>query len=218
MNESLRVHYLQYFRIVIVALACVFMTSCGNEADLENVSLQRRPASGTPVPLKVDKENQGKRCEAKLFDHGNLPEENTPEYKRCLYLQKELNQAAWDGNVEAIRKGLERGANVNAGYYQQSGPLGMAIRKGRTEAVHLLIENGADVNAKYLWDETPLHRAVDYNFYDIARTLVEAGADPCSKGIDDGSLKRFTALDIAKEKGHKEMITLLKKAGADNCP
>ncbi len=202
------------------------MTACGDDdfnSELPAVKNAENKKSFTPEQNKLTKENRGKRCEAKLYDYGNLPEETTPEYKLCLDLQKRLNRAAWDGRLDEIRETLEMGANVNAGYYQEGGPLGLAIMKGQAEAVGLLIANGAEVNVKYKWDETPLHRAAYYDFVDIARILIENGANVCEKMIDDvagsGSdkLVLVTPLEVANEMGHREIAKLLQNAGTGRC-
>lgn len=221
MNYSMRKYSGFLFQIpLILVLGSIFLTGCGNDEELGNLNMKRQiniTRSGTPVPFKADKENQGKRCEAKLFDHSDFPEENTPEYRRCLYMQKDLNRAARDGNIAGINKVLEKGGNVNGGYYNEGDPLGVAITNERTEVVRLLVENGAEINVDYNFGSTPLKRAVYYNFPEIAKILLENGADPCSKKVDDIG-QELTALDIAKERGHRELISILKAAGADDCP
>ncbi len=222
MNVPLRTHSNLSYRIGFVIFAVsLFAISCSKDSTLArpNSHLQTSGLqSGTPIPLKADSESQGRRCEGILYDHSNLPEENTPEYRRCLFLQRDLNQAAWDGDINGIEEAIEMGATANAGYYQQGDPLRMAITKGRTEAVRLLIENGVDVNAKHKWDATPLHFAAHRNFTEIARILIENGSDICAAAIDDRSLTRPTALDYAEQESHGEMVRLLKAAGADKCP
>ncbi|MBK9165756.1 MAG: ankyrin repeat domain-containing protein [Acidobacteria bacterium] len=176
------------------------------------------------MQLKATKENGGKRCEAKRYDHGNLPEENTPEYKRCLNLQKQLGEAVRSGDNSDLAILLEAGANVNGAYYNEYVPLGVAVMAGRAEAVRFLIENGAEVNPKYKWDATPLHQAAIYNFVDIARILIENGANVCARMIDDvagrGSeeLVLVTPLEVANAMGHREMTKLLHEAGSSGCP
>lgn len=212
------------FRLPVVLLAVCFgyllLTGCEKETDAHNFNSHRRSeiiVSGTPIPVRATKENKGRRCEdGKNFDMPE-PQEDTPEYYRCKNLQKKLNQAAWDGDVEAIRKALEDGASVRAGYYQEGTPLSGAITKGHMAAVKLLVENGAEVNQEYIFGDTALKKAAFYNFPDIAKFLIENGADICSNLPDDVN-KKLTAFDIAKQEGHGEMILLLESAGAENCP
>ena len=207
--------------VVILALGWVFLTGCGNNAELGNPSLRPQAnagKSGTPIRLKADNENKGERCEAKLYEGDYDPEEDTPGYKRCSRLQKELNQAARAGDIDGIRKALEAGAHVRAGYYNEGGPLGVAITVGQVESVLLLIENGADVNVKYKWDQTPLHRAAYHNFVEIAKILIDNGADICSVLVDDKTEQKLTALDVAEKEGHRETSAMLTEAGAKKCP
>lgn len=207
--------------VLIVIVWSLFGTGCGNDTgfiERHEVGQTQVTQSRTPVPLKATNENKGKRCEdGKNFDLPE-PEEDTADYQRCKKLQKELNQAAWDGDIEGIQKALENGASVNAGYYQQGTPLGLAVTKGRAEIVRLLIENGAEVNVKYKWDETPLHYAVYRNYVEIAETLLQNGADVCAVALDDRTEQKLTALDIAEKEGRSEIIRLLRAAGADSCP
>ena len=65
---------------------------------------------------------------------------------------KDIWEAAWSGNIEAVKQHLDAGADVNAdsGGYT---PLHFAATK---EIAELLIANGADVNAKDDEGETPL--------------------------------------------------------------
>ena len=70
-----------------------------------------------------------------------------------------IHDAAWNGNIEAVKQHLTTGTDVNAkGSYGYT-PLHAAVNEGQKEIAELLIAEGADVNAKDAWDnETPLHR------------------------------------------------------------
>jgi len=74
--------------------------------------------------------------------------------------------------------------------------------------VELLIAKGADINAgEGEW--TALHGAADQGRRDIAELLIAKGADVNAKESDGK-----TALSLAKEKGHDEIVELLRKHGA----
>jgi ankyrin repeat protein len=58
---------------------------------------------------------------------------------------KDLVEAAGDGDVERVQRLLDRGADVNTVALEWT-PLTNAARKGQLGAVELLVASGADVN------------------------------------------------------------------------
>ena len=96
-----------------------------------------------------------------------------------------IHQAAYDGNIEAVKQHIAAGADVSvkkknspAVLFEASGtPLHYASTK---EIVELLIAKGADVNAKSSDGSTPLHDAAYYGRYGrtvIIELLIAEGAD-----------------------------------------
>ena len=73
--------------------------------------------------------------------------------------------------------------------------------------VVLLLENGADVNLKNSGDQTPIFVAVWYNYSNIAQVLIENGAN-----INFEDRKGRTPLSVAKNKGFKEIETIINQA------
>ena len=76
--------------------------------------------------------------------------------------------------------------------------------------IEFLIRKGADVNAlqgESRW--TPLHSACHQGRGSVAKVLIDNGADVNAKTGGQ------TALSLAKEKGHQEVIELLRKHGAE---
>jgi ankyrin repeat protein len=69
---------------------------------------------------------------------------------------RNIHDAAFWGNIEAVKQHLAEGADVNAKGEKGETPLHGAAFTGRMEVVELLIENGADVNAKDEDGGTPL--------------------------------------------------------------
>ena len=69
---------------------------------------------------------------------------------------RNIHDAAFWGNIEAVKQHLAEGADVNAKGEKGETPLHGAAFTGRMEVVELLIENGADVNAKNDEGGTPL--------------------------------------------------------------
>ena len=77
--------------------------------------------------------------------------------------------AAADGNIEAVRKHLAAGVDVNAKTDDQiSGtPLHLVAILGHKEVAELLVDAGADVNAKDGGGWTPLHFAARHKSYTV---------------------------------------------------
>lgn len=154
-------------------------------------------------------------CDPILYDVSE-PSQERKNYRECRALQKALNQAAWDGDVDSMKMALKKGANVNGGYYQEGTALKMATTKGHRSVSEVLLENGADVNEEYEFGMTPLKKAVVNGSLDLVAFLIEKGADVCSNKPDDMN-ERKRALDIALEKNRKEIAELLKSSGSLDC-
>jgi len=84
--------------------------------------------------------------------------------------------AADQGNIEAVKKHLADGVDVNkkdkAGYT----PLHWAAWGGHTEVAELLIAKGAEVNAmSYEFAATPLDLADIHDYVEVKKLLVKHG-------------------------------------------
>ena len=86
-----------------------------------------------------------------------------------------LIQAAVDGNIEAVKKHIAAGMDVNAKDDGDRTPLHWTAGEGHKEIVELLIAEGADVNAKDNVGETPLDRAIRYKRTETADLLRKHG-------------------------------------------
>src|SRR5215218_3011380 len=65
------------------------------------------------------------------------------------------------GDVAAVRKAVEDGADVNARNEYGVSALWIAAGKGKLDVVEFLVGKGADVNARDdIWYQTPLSAAV----------------------------------------------------------
>ena len=115
-----------------------------------------------------------------------------------------INGAAADGDIEAVKKFLAVGTDVNTKDGWEWTPLHYAAIRGHKEIAELLIAKGANVNAKEQDGYTPLHLA-RRGHKEIVELLIAAGADVNAKG-DDGR----TPLDMADD---KETADLLRKHG-----
>jgi ankyrin repeat protein len=68
----------------------------------------------------------------------------------------------------------------------------------------ILLDSGANVNATQNGQFPPLHAAAANGSFDLVKLLLERGAD-VSLRTADGQ----TAADLAREKGHQEVLALL---------
>lgn len=103
-------------------------------------------------------------------------------------------------------------------------PLYNAIKHDNNEVAKELIKLGADVNILNRDNQTPLHCAVFRNNAEMVKVLLNNGADksivntikPIPGEIVFEKRNPQTALDIAKEKGYKEIIKLLENEKVDS--
>ena len=87
-----------------------------------------------------------------------------------------IHDAAVFGNIEAVKKHLAAGTDVNAKDKKKVTPLHHAAY-GHKEIVELLIAKGADVNAKTNVRRTPLHFAAMEGHKEIAELLIAKAKD-----------------------------------------
>jgi len=125
-------------------------------------------------------------------------------------LDSELLQAALIGDVEEVKKLLEKGANPNARDKYGRTPLHWTAARGRLSAVEFLLEKGADPNAREQKGCTPLHWAAYNGRLSVVKLLLEKGADLHAK-----DKYGRTPLHFAAEKGRLDVFILLLKRGAD---
>lgn len=92
---------------------------------------------------------------------------------------RSLTDAVKKGDLKAVKKFIEKGADVNMPDEDGYLPIHYAASIGDIEILKLLIEKGADVNAKkkYFYPETPLCLASEKGKAEVVKLLVEKGAD-----------------------------------------
>jgi ankyrin repeat protein len=139
-----------------------------------------------------------------------------------------LMNAALQGNLEAVKLLLSKGARVNA----VSGPPGMQVKNGTialgrftplilasaygpSSVVKTLLDAGANVNAQEARGMTPLMYAVatDHGDIEIVKMLIARGADLHVK-TPEGE----TAIDWARKSGSTPAVALLQRAGGRPAP
>lgn len=91
--------------------------------------------------------------------------------------------AATTGNLEAVKKHLEDGADIN-GRDPNFGAsvLAAAVVRNQVETAKYLIENGAEVSLASPDGNTPLHTAAFFGFAESAELLIDSGADIFASG------------------------------------
>lgn len=149
-------------------------------------------------------------------------------------------EALWaavrSGDVKAIQKALDDGADVNAKNEYGVSALWVAAGSAKPEVIELLVGKGADVNARDdIWYQTPLSTAVSGRKLDTVKVLLKAGAKDTDAAFfaaaNSGNLTMAQAiLDQVKKVDQEtldavlhsasgdEMKALLEKAGAKPLP
>ena len=120
-----------------------------------------------------------------------------------------IHEAAFDGNIEAVKQHLADGADVNAKNKVGQTPLHLAVANDHKEIIELLIAKDADLNAKDVWEGTPLYEAASKAHTEIAELLIANGADV------NANIYGWTPLHSAARDGHKEIAELFITEGAD---
>ena len=145
-----------------------------------------------------------------LIDNGADPN------VRGSYNMTPLLSAAFNGDFEMVQVLLKYKADINAGDRYGENALHNASNGSRSEigpslanVAQLLLKHGADVNARTDKDKAhsiPLHIAANYGRVEVVHVLLQHGADVC---MEDGGGR--TALQLASDRGHHEIMKLLSE-------
>ena len=135
------------------------------------------------------------------------PEPPTPKTPDIL-----IHEAAAKGDIEAVKKHLADGADVNAKNDLWGPPLIAAAASGHKEIVELFIAEGADVHAKADETRTPLREAALEGHREIAKLLIAKGSDVNAMG-EDGKTILDWAAHPDNPNADAEIADLLRKHG-----
>jgi ankyrin repeat protein len=134
----------------------------------------------------------------------------TEQERRDALGRTRLWWAVYDNDLEAARRWISRGTNVNAADIDGETPLHCAVRWGRLEHAKLLLWRGADPNARSRTGATPLHLAIRESQGKIVEQLVSRGA-----AVNAVDAFGCTPLHDAAGRGYSQIAELLLKSGAD---
>jgi ankyrin repeat protein len=125
--------------------------------------------------------------------------------------------AAYAGSDAIVEMLLAQGADEHAPDETGKPPIVYAAARAKLDIVKRLLARGVDVNARYANDLTLLmwaagadEKVAEADALKIVTYLLDVGAH-----IDDRDARGRTALMIAAEGGHGEIVNLLLQRGAD---
>ena len=116
----------------------------------------------------------------RVTEGGEGNETVNPKYK----VPDDLGGAARQGDLDAIVKFLNEGADIDGKYDKDFTPLHWAAVMGQAEAIELLADKGADLNSRDGHQSTPLVLAAFLGQPESVRILLEKGADPKLRNKD----------------------------------
>lgn len=129
---------------------------------------------------------------------------------------KELLEAAGDGDLDKVQEALGAGANVNAKDENGWTPLLRASGQGHIDVVRALIQAGADLDWQARTGQSALNVAAFAGHTEIVRTLIQAGADvnAQSKNAQFNYFEGATPLFMASRTGKTDIVRILLQSGA----
>ena len=131
-----------------------------------------------------------------------------------LRADESIHLAAEAGHIEAVKKHLASGADVNGKDKDELNdgftPLHHAAYEGHKKLIKIIVESGTNINATSDKRVTPLNTAVGMGLIDCVELLINLGANLNEK---DG--EGWTALHLSSYSGKIEIVKLLIDKGAD---
>jgi len=119
--------------------------------------------------------------------------------------QEDLSKACQSGNLDAVKKAIADGAQVNT--LDVAGNPAITYAFFWPDIVKYLLENKADPN---LGSTTVLFQASFYSSLDVLKLILDAGADPNKPMVVDASVTFKTMLASEKAKGKDANKYLIK--------
>jgi uncharacterized protein len=122
-----------------------------------------------------------------------------------------LHWAAYQGDVDEVKRLLAAGAKVSAANAYGVTPMELAAETGNTAILQLLLAAGADVESANAEGQTALMSVARTGNVEAAKLLIKRGANVNAVENFGGQ----TALMWAAARRHPEMVRLLASKGAD---
>jgi hypothetical protein len=117
-----------------------------------------------------------------------------------------LSKAAESGDVAALNRALDEGADPNEADAEGVTALHIAAHKGHLEIARELLRRGADVDQAEFDGDTPLINAAAFGHVEIVRLLIDSGAS-----LDVESSRGFTPIQHARRGRHSAVVKLLNR-------
>ncbi|KFQ68169.1 Ankyrin repeat and SOCS box protein 3 [Phaethon lepturus] len=120
--------------------------------------------------------------------------------------------AAREGNVKMLRKLIKQGYSIDVPDNRGWVPIHEAAAHNSSECLRLLVRAAASdyINSKTFEGMCALHLSARHGSLESVCVLLEAGADP-----DEVTTEATTALFLAVENGHADIVKLLLQHGAN---
>jgi len=174
-------------------------------SDIEHVNL-----AGSSALLRAVTANRKKTARYLLKAGANPDKANVKKISPLV-------AASYNGSRRLVKQLLKAGANPSQTDASGKGPAVYAAGKGYTDILKLLLDADADVNQVYgngltalMWAAGHANDVPSAEGLATAKLLIERGAK-----FDIADNRGKTALMIAAERNHPEIVELLLKAGAN---
>ncbi|XP_071636411.1 uncharacterized protein [Temnothorax longispinosus] len=139
-----------------------------------------------------------------------------PPSEILQYLQKDINIAASNGDIQAVQRLLKDGADANDKDIDGRTPLHYAVSSGQSSIVNILLKNRADVTQVTNKGNTPLHTATSKGYKEIVDILLQhVSHDKLNNFINaKTTASGATSLHVAAKNGFFDVTKFLLKRGA----
>ncbi|XP_029933897.1 caskin-2 isoform X2 [Myripristis murdjan] len=130
-----------------------------------------------------------------------------------------LHYAAWQGKADSVLLLLRAGASVNSPSHDGQIPLHLSAQYGHYDVSEMLLQHQSNPCLMNKAKKTPLDLACEFGRLKVAQLLLSSNMVAAlleGEGGRDGSESASTTpLHLAARNGHKDIISLLLKAGID---